>query len=334
MKELLILHGTDRSLKVFNDCLIINRKSLFSNDGKETTIYYSKILSIELKLAKGMSTGYIRFILPNSSTNTINNNKLLLEDENAIVFNKSQNDTAEIIKSFVESKILNDEEKATSILNSVPVSELNINSKIKKPIYKRIWFWLVILFIGFLLIPTDKEKDIAKDSNNTSFEEDTTSKTNSSMTQEELNNLYKSDVYDKYQQAMTTYDELVAHWQKVLTAFGNREIDSYTTYSQIDELNKAFKNLKQYLMSIKKPDYLNDEQAKLFNEMYDNFDLAIFTWQESTKKMAKMLDTNQISNSETKKIEDNITSSSSYLMQSMTRKIALDSEFGIEIVTE
>ena len=137
------------------------------------------------------------------------------------------------------------------------------------------------------------------------------------------------NVYDPLQKVLTTYDELLLTWQATMTSLGNEEIDTYTAYSQIDELNKSYSNLKRRLLDIKEPDFLNEEQSESFKNMKENIDLALFMWQESTNTMKKMLDTEDISNSKIKKIEDNIKDGDSYLIKGLAYKIELDSVFGI-----
>lgn len=326
MNENLFLKGTDRTITTYNDKLTITSKSLL-NSSKETTLFYKNILSVEFKSAKGLSNGYLRLILQNSNTSNRHNLKSQTKDENTIFFVKSENISAEVIKIYIESKILGDEDRANTILSSAQnkTSNTEFSTNLKKPFYKKPVFWIIILFVIILGSCINNSSDKPSDKKNTNI----TKNNDSELSQEQLNNLYKMNVYDPLQKVLTTYDELLLTWQATMTSLGNEEIDTYTAYSQIDELNKSYSNLKRRLLDIKEPDFLNEEQSESFKNMKENIDLALFMWQESTNTMKKMLDTEDISNSKIKKIEDNIKDGDSYLIKGLAYKIELDSVFGI-----
>lgn len=101
------LDGVNGQIQMHDDHLVITRngfgaKLMHGFTKGEKTIYFEDITSIQLKEG-GLANGYIQFTIPggNERLKGLLNAK---NDENSVIFKKSENEKALKIKNFIERK--------------------------------------------------------------------------------------------------------------------------------------------------------------------------------------------------------------------------------------
>lgn len=104
------LKGKNGQLYVYDNRLVIKRKGLFGflsqGFAGDKTIPFSTIQTVQIKDGSMLTNGYIQFGILGAIERRggIYN---AIDDENAVVFTKSQNNLATQIKDFIEEKIFN-----------------------------------------------------------------------------------------------------------------------------------------------------------------------------------------------------------------------------------
>lgn len=117
------LSGKNGQLAVYDNRLVITRKGVlgFLTHGAagERTIPFTSITGIQMKPGGMLANGFIQFAVQGSIERRggVMN---ATDDENAIVFVKSYNNTAAQIKAFIEDKIFN--APAVHVMPPIPTS--------------------------------------------------------------------------------------------------------------------------------------------------------------------------------------------------------------------
>lgn len=106
LEPITILKGNNGQLELYNDKVIIKRKGIGAKLTQgftkgEKTIYLKQIAGIQLKLAGGLTNGYIQFTIPGGVENRAGIMSAV-SDENSIVFKKKNNTAAQEVKNKIE----------------------------------------------------------------------------------------------------------------------------------------------------------------------------------------------------------------------------------------
>lgn len=109
LKEIYNIKGVNGILKVYENCIKIERKGIMSflthGLSGDKTIPFSSIKTVQMTKGTMFTNGYIQFGILGS----LDSNKGLFEatkDENSFVFYKKQNEQMEEIKQYIEKYVI------------------------------------------------------------------------------------------------------------------------------------------------------------------------------------------------------------------------------------
>lgn len=228
-------------------------------------------------------------------------------------------------------------------------------TKTKKPIYKKWWAWIIVLFIVSAIFPREDE---AKDIDDLKKVETSATKEETKLSEEEKvaselkakeaaaakekpdaekkekeavaeKEYYINEVSPQIEVIMGVYDRIWSDiWQPTFEGLGNGSVDVYTAYQNMKDVEARYDALRQQIINLD-GDKLSKDNKKLLKDFKTSLGEAASLKGSAASKAKKMFDKGDFAPSEIDKIMATVGYADTPMMNAAVSKVSIDVNLGI-----